>query len=173
MTQLRKLVVNGMKQITQTARLEDARRCREVPIPPCLNNICRQVMRAYRNLALTGQVASAESLKLWEKKHRRHRGVHSSEITALLQEVGMVVPARDIRVVQKLNTQAKNNELKSVMRQRNEKRWMHIKRRNANLNTYNDDDTAKQKAKLRKQKWLDNKRTADPEFRVSKRIKLN
>jgi hypothetical protein len=119
MTTIRALVLSAMKQIQQPARLQDAKRCRDV-------------MEAYRSLAASGEVATAETLKLWEKKHRRHRGVHCSETAALLMRTGMAAPEQDVRTVKKLKTQSENEARLSVVQARNLKRWKYLKRRTAN-----------------------------------------
>jgi hypothetical protein len=72
---LRELVTAAIQEITQRARLEDNRRCREV-------------MKAYLSLAALGEEATSDSLKLWQKKHKKHRGVHISEIADLQRTAG-------------------------------------------------------------------------------------
>ena len=129
-------------------------------------------MEAYRQLASRGESANAETLKLWDEKHRRHRGVHSSEITALLLEVGIVAPEKDEKVLKKLQQQSENEQWRKRLKQREEKRWGYLKRHQANRRTYND--LAKAKAKARKESWLSKKRSVDPGFKPwSKRIKLS
>ena len=157
MSTLRELVCRVLKEIRQPARLQDAKRC-------------RTVMEAYRQLAERGEVATAEGLKLWEKKHRRHRGVHCSETAALLTATGLAAPEKDARVVQKLKAQAENKEWLGGEQKKNQRRWQYLKRRAANQKK-SFDAASKENAKKRREEWLTRKRERDPNFKQSKRIK--
>ena len=135
MTKLEELVMLAIKKIGQRARLGDARKCREV-------------MAAYRNIAERGEEVTAERLNLWEKIHKRHRGVHNTEITDLLLAAGMTVEKRSEATIKKLKSQDANDEYrKKEMNEFNYKLKNKIRRRNR-AGKY--DDEAKRKAKLRK-----------------------
>jgi hypothetical protein len=152
MTTIRMLVLAAMKELLQRCRLQDARRCREV-------------MKAYRTLAENGESANAEVLKLWEKAHRRHRGVHCSETAALLLRTGMAAPEPDARTVKKLKTQSENEAWHRDVEARNLKRWKYLKRRAANLKQRYDAD-AQANARNRKIKF----KQSHPEHK-NKRLK--
>jgi hypothetical protein len=104
------------------------------------------------------------------QKHRRHRGVHSAEITALMLEVGISAPEKDAGVLRKLQRQLENEEWHLMVTKRDDKRWAYLKRHQANKKTYTGH--YKQKAKVRKTNWLSKRRLEDTEFKPSRRIRL-
>ena len=116
--QLRILVLAAIKQITQKARLEDNRRCREV-------------MKAFRSLAALGEEATSDSLNLWQKKHKKHRGVHISEIADLQKTAGMQIDAQSERTLAKIRTEQENKIFIDKLKQKQLKRQRSLKRRAA------------------------------------------
>ena len=115
---LRVLVLAAAKQIGQQARLEDSRRTREV-------------MAAYRSLAAAGEEATTEGMELWKKKHKKHRGVHISEISDLQKTVGMEIAKSNEKTLKKMQTEAENKSLDQVIVTQQKKRLASIRRRRA------------------------------------------
>jgi hypothetical protein len=113
---LRTLVLEAIKTITQKARLEDNRRCREV-------------QKAYRSLAESGGEATSDSLKLWTKKHKKHRGIHLSEIADLQKTAGMLIDVQSERTLTKIRTQQENNVVIEQMVVAQKKRQKSVKRK--------------------------------------------
>ena len=133
-THLRTLVLAAIKQITQRARLEDNRRCREV-------------MKAFRSLAALGGEATSDSLKLWQKKHKKHRGVHISEIADLQKTAGMQIDAQSERTLAKIRTEQENRIFIDTLKKKQQRRQQSIKRKKA-ANKISANPTQIQKQKI-------------------------
>ena len=118
MTKLEDIVHKAMQGIGQRARLEDSRKCREV-------------MEAYRTIAKRGEVATAQKLDLWEKEHKKHRGVHAAEIAALLIAAGAVVSKRSAATIKRVEAAEENKKLEAIFVSNNKKRWKQMKRQKA------------------------------------------
>ena len=110
MTKLEDIVHRSMQEIGQQARLEDARKCREV-------------MDAYKIIALRGEIATSDKLDLWEKEHKKHRGVHATEIAALSVAAGAKVLTRSEATIKRMEVAEDNSKLKQVFRAKMEKNW--------------------------------------------------
>jgi len=120
-------------------------------------------MKAYRSIAQLGQNATAESLKMWQKIHKSHRGIHLAEIAELQLEAGMVIGAQSERTLKKLATQKENNEWSKQFNERSEKRRLHMLRKVVNKRLHN-----KLKSKDRKRKFM----IKNPDYKI-KRVKKN
>merc|ERR1711865_1148104 len=81
----------------------------------------RPADQAYRSIAQLGQNATAESLKMWQKIHKSHRGIHLAEIAELQLEAGMVICAQSEKTLKKLATQKENSEWTKQFNERSEK----------------------------------------------------
>ena len=67
-------------------------------------------MKAYRSIAAAGEEVTADRLNLWEKVHKKHRGVHNTEITDLLLAAGMQVTKQSEASAQKIKSQELNSQ---------------------------------------------------------------
>ena len=135
MSTLEEIVGKALQEIGLAARLGDSRKC-------------RGVMAAYRSIAEAGEGVTAERLNLWEKVHKKHRGVHNSEISDLLLAAGMQVTKQSEASVQKQKAQEANAQYLSTEMSKHKQKLRNILRKRARKDTYDDD--AKAKAKLRK-----------------------
>ena len=135
MSTLEEIVGKALQEIGLAARLGDSRKC-------------RGVMAAYRSIAEAGEGVTTERLNLWEKVHKKHRGVHNSEISDLLLAAGMQVTKQSEASVQKQKAQEANAQYLSTEMSKHKQKLRNILRKRARKDTYDDD--AKAKAKLRK-----------------------
>ena len=131
------LIAGAIQKIGQKARLEDARRCRDV-------------MHAYRALAAAETLATEQEIKLWTKKHKRHRGVHESETSDLLMQAGMRVSAEKMSAVKRCKTQGTNVPIIASMKEAGYKKIKQLIRKRSRTCSY--DEAAKLNAKMRKDK---------------------
>ena len=134
------LIAAAIQKIGQKARLEDARRCRDV-------------MHAYRALAAAETLATEQEVKLWTKKHKRHRGVHESETSDLLMQAGMRVSAEKMSAVKRCKTQGANAPIIASMKEAGDKKIKQLiimMRKRSRTPGY--DEAAKLDAKKRKEK---------------------
>ena len=131
------LIHKGIQLIGQKARLEDARRCRDV-------------MHAYRALATAATLTTEQDIKLWTKEHKRHRGVHESETSDLLMQAGMEVSQEKMATVKRCKSQLANAPKRIAMREAAAKKADRMMRKGARRASY--DDSARQNAKLRREK---------------------
>ena len=120
-------------------------------------------MKAYRSIAQLGQNATAESLKMWQKIHKSHRGIHLAEIAELQLEAGIVISAQSEKTLKKLATQKENSEWTKQFNERSEKRRLHMLRKAVNKKLHN-----KLKSKERKRKFM----IKNPDYKVT-RVKKN
>lgn len=128
------LIDDAVKAIGLKARLEDARRSREV-------------MKAYRSLAENDEVVTEESLKLWEKKHKMHRSVHQSEIADLQNSTGMAISEKDKRLLKKMKSTEENKKIRDKLNAAHLKKLRSLFKSNSNRKYY--DGCAREKAASR------------------------
>ena len=139
---LRQLIADAMQSIGQKERLEDARRC-------------RGHMWAYRKLAEEGLPATGDNLKLWTKEHKKHRGLHPTELTDLQQTVGMVVAPPSAASVERLRSATENKKITDILESQLVRRKKYFKNRERNRK-YREKDIvatlANEKARSKKHK---------------------
>ena len=65
------------------------------------------MQKAYRSLAELDEEATSDSLKLWTKKHKKHRGIHLSEIADLQKTAAMTINKQSDNLLSKLKPDKK------------------------------------------------------------------
>lgn len=137
---LQDLIATVLPQIGQRERLLD-------------NARTRRVMHAYRLIAEKGETATADQLKLYERKHSKHRDVHVGELAALATEADMEVTKREEQILKKMETEAAMNIERKAFWDACAAKWEHKKRKYYNACAASVE--SKYKAAERKQKHVD------------------
>ena len=135
MSTLEEVVMRAIQSIGQRDRLGDAQKCREV-------------MEAYRSIAKEGGTVTAERLNLWEMVHKRHRGVHDTEIADLLVAAGMEVKKQSEAARKKRQSRIQNKKYIEESTTKFQYKLRNNIRKRARRGQY--DEAAKRKAKLRR-----------------------
>ena len=128
----------AQRSIGQQERIEDARRC-------------RAVMEGYRVMKEQGVNNPGQQMGLWLKQHKKHRGVHPTEITDLQLNAGLAVAEADARNVQMVKQKEMNYKKTATLRSAFEARMRSKFKSEANKRYYTQTDKAK--AKARRAHW--------------------